>query len=285
MLPKTWHSIHAPITSCVLEKHDLPLLYDILNDKQLEVAQEIEQLIIKAPTESDEQFERRRSGIRDAFVTLVSITAHDGKTIHGRSRDIFSNSLMPERIRSVLFSTSNALKSLGITPSNQASLLLDFGRPPFVNMGVIPSAPTLNESNYDIEGKTEAWVTSLDVRLRNFFVERATMRGWIHRRGTYDLLLISVGLMGALWSSARLAPLVAFSNAPPIVMNGTYVYAFFLGLYLFRGLFDYTRWVFPLVEMKGARKDWAARQRAFWWFLVAGLILAALYDALKQAVL
>src|SRR5438445_10555242 len=106
-----YHSVNLPIRGCILEEADFARLFDIINEKQIEAAAQLDPLITKSPAEPDDQFEQRRTNIRKAFVTTVSITSPTGETVHGNSREVFSGSLMPDRIRCVLFNTASALKS------------------------------------------------------------------------------------------------------------------------------------------------------------------------------
>ena len=277
----TYHNARSPIRACALEEGDLARLFDLINEKQGEIEAEVLPLIVKQPTETDEQFASRRLTVKNSFTTLVSIIGANGKTLTGNSRDIFDSPLLPERIVSVLFNTANSLKSIGITPPNHAALLLDFGRPPLLNFGVMPSAPTPNESNFVAEGKSEPWVTSMEARLRQFFSDRATARGWIHKKGTYDVLLLLVGLPCAIWFSARIGAHINNYVSVPILSAIVYGYLFLSAVYLFRLVFDYSRWVFPLVELKGRLRDITAQQRGALWLVLLGVLGAAIWDVIK----
>lgn len=284
--PTIWfrYEARSPIRACALDGSDFARLFDIINEKQVDIKNEIYPLIVRQPNETEADFQTRQKKISDAcLTTVVSITGANGKTVHGNARDIFQNPLLPERIMSVLFATATTLKTINITPPNQASLFLDFGRPPVLNFGVMPSAPTLNQSNYVIEGSSEAWVTSFDSRLRQFFEERSTLRGWIHQRGIYDVLVLLVGLPGSMWVSGRLGPFFYDGKTASILISIIYGYFFFASLSLFRLLFDYGRWLFPLIELRGHLRDRTTEQRALWWLCISTLALAAAYDVLKRA--
>lgn len=270
------YAIRAPISACLIQQEDLKRLYDIISEKQQEEATKILGLLVKQVSETDAQFEQRKVNVRNVYVTLVTINAPNGEAVTGNTRAVFDSASVPERIVSVLIDTANGPKSLGITPPNWASLFLDFRRPPLLNYGVVPSAPTPNESNYQINATAEAWATALDARIRDFFKQRATARGWLHKQGCYDGLLMFLGLPFTLWATYRAGPWFITGTMPTAIITAIYVYLFFVLLNLFRTLFSYTRWVFPLVELVGIGKNSTQGHRVFWFTIVSSLVIAVL---------
>ena len=73
-----------------------------------------------------------------------------------------------------------------------------------------------------------------------------------------------------------------FGGLSVFVQNGAYVCLFFLMLNVFKILFDYARWIFPIVEYKSST-DTVRKHR----YILGGLIIAVfgnfLYDLLKIA--
>jgi hypothetical protein len=170
---------------------------------------------------------------------------------------------------------------LKFTPNDRASLLLDFSRPSLLNFGSQPSSPTPNNSNWFVTGETESWSTSLGARLKEFFGERATQIDWLHRDGTYDALLLVLGLPLSLWGSYRLGHGVTTKlNLPFVITTAVYVYTLVLSLNVFRALFSYARWVFPKIELE-SKKSAAGQHRALWTTLVIGVIVCAIWDGIK----
>lgn len=276
------YTIGSPILACLLVRDDLKRLFDIIDEKRKEEAQQILTALTKLPTEDDDQFEARKKRVRDALVTLVSITAPDGEMVTGNTRDFFDSVAIPERVQSVVIDTSNAPKAaLNFAPTNNVSVFLDFSRPPLLNFGVIASAPTPNASNYKIVASAEPWATSLNARLHGFFSERKTACGWLHKSGCYDALLIFFGVPLALWASYRVGAEFVAPTMPNVLVTAIYVYLFFLLLNLFRALFSYTRWVFPLVELRSPRATWSQRHRVFWAAVMLGVVGSFVWDAVK----
>lgn len=272
----------APITACRLNRNDLKLLYRLVNEKQIEHGNQVVSRLVQSDGETPEQFARRHVYVKNAFITTVSITGANGHVVTGHGETIFDSSLVPERISSILYDTSFSPNAqLQYRPSDRASVLLDFSRPPLINFAAQPSAPTPNNSNWLVSAETESWSTSLSTRLSDFFSERKTLVDWLHRPATYDLLLLVAGFPLSLWGAYRVGDLIIVGKSLPFVLNtAVYVYAFFVSANVFRALFSYSRWVFPKIELESSKSP-ALRHRALWYTLVIGVLVSALWDAIK----
>ena len=71
-----------------------------------------------------------------------------------------------------------------------------------------------------------------------------------------------------------------FGGFSVFVQNGAHVFLFFLMLNLFKMLFDYARWIFPIVEYKGST-DTVRKHRYILGCLVIAVFGNFLYDLLK----
>ncbi|HXJ95267.1 MAG TPA: hypothetical protein VMT20_20695 [Terriglobia bacterium] len=157
---------------------------------------------------------------KNAFITTVVITGSNGEVVTGQGEVFFDTTILPERIESIVYDTSivpNAV--LKITPTDRASFLLDFSRPPLLDFRTQPSAPTPNNSNWFVIGETESWSTSLSTRLREFFAERATGVSWLHAAATYDGLLLVLGFPLAFWGAFRLGNLLTTGKSFPSAVS------------------------------------------------------------------
>lgn len=103
----------------------------------------------------------------------------------------------------------------------------------------------------------------------------------------YDLLLFLVGIPFAFWMAYKLSGQIdsVFGGFSVFVQNGAYVFLFFLMLQVFRMLFHYARWIFPIVEYRGSN-DAARKHRYILLSLVGGGLIGvfgnSLYDLLKK---
>ena len=68
-----------------------------------------------------------------------------------------------------------------------------------------------------------------------------------------------------------------------MVSIGLYVYLFFAGLFIFRAVFTYSRWVFPKVEIQTEASP-PLRHRAAWLAIMVAVFGAAIWDAIKALI-
>lgn len=273
----------SPITACKLRgRDDLKRLYRILNQKQVEHGERVIGRFFKTENETEGQFQERCTAARNAFVTTVRVTAENGEVVTGHGEGFFDSQLMPEAIASITLDTGfSPTAILKYTPTDRATIFLDFSKPPLLDLSGQPSAPTPNNSNFFISAETEAWFTSLRSRLSEFLAQRPTSLGWIHKKGMYDALLLLVGLPMALWGSFRLGGSVMGSRPSPSGISTIfYVYLFFLLISCFRALFSYSRWAFPRVEIEDENSV-VGRHRAILSAIVLGILGSAVWDAIK----
>jgi hypothetical protein len=108
----------------------------------------------------------------------------------------------------------------------------------------------------------------------------------VHQHSVYDVLLWFLGFPIGFWACFKLAPLVAKAEASSSSFVGAaiYVYIFVVALFLFRALFHYFRWVFPIVEYKHERSR-ALAHRAVLSALSIGLVGAVIYDVVRTVAL
>jgi len=163
---------------------------------------------------------------------------------------------------------------------NRVTLMLDFSRPAILDFTKLPTYATPNTSNFQIVAALEPWFTTLNTRLTQLFEDRRTGFNWLHQQGVYDIFLFLVGLPFALWLDYRCEPLIDQLKVPTVLASGLYVYAFIAALFLFRGIFDYSRWVFPKIEMQTNASP-PLRHRAVWLAIMIAVFGGAIWDALK----
>lgn len=283
--PEEWRnfSTRYPLTACRLKHDSLKLLYRILNERQKEYRDRILAVEPQRQNETDEAFRERKASASNAFVASVTITAENGEMLTGNREEIFDDVNFPTRIRSIFYSTQSVPQGvLNHVPQDRVVLFLDFSQPPMLDFGRLPTLPTPNESNFEINAINESWFAATKARLVGFFDERRSGYNWIHRAGVYDILLFMLGLPVAVWSCARLqtiAPQIDSLDTIPKAL--VYSYAFLLSLIIFRVLFSYSRWVFPKIEIDSDAKRSPLRHRAAWAVIIVGVFLPALYDLVK----
>jgi hypothetical protein len=180
----------------------------------------------------------------------------------------------------VFYTTIAGPNAVGVILQNKATLLLDFSRPTVLDFTKLPTFATANASNFEISAASEEWFTTLNTRLTQLFDERRTGFNWLHQQGIYDLLLFIVGLPFALWIDYRFSPSIDKLALPSVLSAGVYVYLFFAGLFIFRGIFTYSRWVFPKIEIQSETSP-PLRHRVVWLGIMIAVFGAAIWDAVK----
>jgi hypothetical protein len=274
----------APIKACRLRRDDLSRLYRIINDRQIEYGQMfVDQVLAQQPTESPEQFHERRTRVANAFVTTVNVTGSNNEVVSGSGEHFLASDNIPDNILTVFYTTIAEPNAVGIARDflqNRATLLLDFSRPTILDFTKLPTFATPNNSHYEISAASEAWFTTLNTRLTQLFEERRTGFNWLHQPGVYDLLLFIVGLPFALWIDYRFSPSIDSLKLPTVLSSGLYVYLFLAGLFIFRGIFTYSRWVFPKIEIPSEASQ-PLRHRTVWAAIMVAVFGGAVWDAIK----
>lgn len=283
--PKDWRNFttRVPIAACRLKRDGLKRLYRILDERQREYRDKILRGLSQMPEESPEEFRLRRNRVSEAFVVSVTISAESGELLNGNREEIFDDTNFPTKLRSVFYSTQSVPRAvLNHIPQDRISVFLDFSQPPLLDLGRLPTLPTLNESNFEIDSDTESWFVTTKAKLATFFDERRVDYDWIHRAGMYDILLFTAGMPFAVWACVKLEaafPKVDSLNVVPRSL--AYAYTFMIALILFRAMFSYSRWVFPKIEIESEVRRAPFRHRTAWAVVVSGLALPALYDVAK----
>lgn len=99
----------------------------------------------------------------------------------------------------------------------------------------------------------------------------------------YDLMLYAAGFPFAFYGVSKLGKYaeVLLSGTRNIVLYAAYIYIFLVCLVLFRLMFNYTKWVWPTVELSSPN-DASVKQRATWGVIVLGIITSMVWDGIKS---
>jgi hypothetical protein len=284
-VPEAWrnHSTKHPIAASRLRPGDLKRLYKLINDKQIEYRDKFMTFFQLQPNETEDVFDARKKRVYNSFITSMTVHTTTDVMFHGNNESFVEEVNLPDRIRSILFSTSSVPRAiLGFDPACRIVLFLDFTTPPLLDFNRLPTLPTPNESNFEIQADNHSWFAASNAVLTEFFDTRKTGLDWLHRAATYDILLIFVGLPISIWAVYRLGQVLERApKMPSIVSSAIYIYAFFFSLNIFRMLFSYSRWVFPKVELETRSSSSPLRHRSAWLAIMGPLVVAFLYDVAK----
>lgn len=275
------------ITACTFSKEDLKTLCEILQESSHEAAKE--EISHYAPLDkSDEQIILDKLLLQSGFELKVTVQGIDDQRVFGTISDVFNSPRFPVKVKSLFIDSAQFLRDLhNWLPRNHFQLLLDFTKPELSNLSLSPSISTPNESYIFATGLNSDWVNGVFHKVTDFIEERKTRRRFLHWHSVYDLLLFLVGIPFAFWMAYKLSGIIdsVFGDFSVFVQNGAYVLLFFFMLHVFKLLFHYARWIFPIVEYRGA-KDAARKHRYFLLTLIGGGLIGvfgnSLYDLFKK---
>ena len=275
------------ITACAFTKEDLKTLCEVLQESSHAAA--AEEVINYAPlNRSQEQILADRESLKLGFELKVTVRGADDKVLFGAIPAVFNSPRFPDKVETLYINSESDLRNLyNWSPRNRFELFLDFTKPEFFNLSLSPSISTPNESNILVTGLNSDWVSGVYRKVTDFTKKKRTRRGFFHKHSIYDLLLLPLGFPFAFWMAYKLSGLIndMFSGFSVFVQNGAYVCLFFFTLLLFRLLFSYARWTFPIMEYRGTT-DAARKHRYILGIIIVGgctgVFGNSLYDLLKK---
>ena len=273
------------ITACAFSKADLQALCEKLQESSYEAADE--EISHYNPIDrSPEQIRADKESLRLGFELQVAVRGIDDKVVDGTIPVVFNSPRFPDKVKSLYINSELNLRNLyNWFPRNRFELLLDFAKPGF-NLSLSPSGSTPNGSNILVSGRNETWVNGVYHAVMEFVKNRKTRRKFFHRHSVYDLLLACVSLPFAFSIAAKLSGVInsLFGQHSGILKSAAYVYVFYVLLLLFRILFDYARWIFPIVEYKESTNT-AQKHRAILTIIALGILGNFIYDVIKLLLL
>ena len=270
------------ITACTFSKSDLQALCEILQE-WCDKASEEEIKHYNPLGRTPEQIRADIESLQEAFKIKVTVQGVDDERVYGTIPAVFNSPRFPEKVKSLYINSELDLRNrYNWLPRNRFELFLDFNKPEFFNLSLSPSGSTLNASNISVSGLDSTWVHGVYSEITNFIKKKETRRRFLHRHSVYDLLLICIGFPFAFSIVSTLSGLIhrLFGEYPGILKSAAYVYVFYFSWILFRILFDYARWIFPIVEYTESPGT-AQKHRAILMTLVLGVLGKLIYDVIK----
>lgn len=270
------------IASLSVNKGELKRIFTTLQERSYAAA-EIEISKFEKGTQSDDDYEKNKNAIRGGFELKLTIVGVNGKELFGNINDLFDSPNFPEEIKSIYVNSEGPLKAIyNYHPQNSFEVFMDFSKPNLFNLSFQPSQETPNESNIKVQGYDSTWTHGVFSEFTKFIDDLPSKFAWIHKHSVYDFLVWIAGLPLGFWFAYRLSEILnrMFGSFSMFVLNAAYVYIFFATLILFRMLFHYARWIFPLVEYKHPRNR-ALKHRITLVTITLGLIAGLIHDVVK----
>ena len=239
--------------------------------------------LVKPEDMSEEDFTKRNQLLKDdAFRITVSIIGFDGQTAYRESEDIFDSNNLPLPIKTVFFTNENSYKrhSNGEEPENRFSLWVSFDKPPLFDPNPLVSAPTPNLSKVRIWAKDVGYFRAAQNIVSNKIRSDKKWYSFIHEKFAYDIGLWFIWLPYALyWVTIYLDYFFPSDGIHASFRIGFYIYGLGSSLLIYRALFGYMKWAFP-VNILEENKDPATRHRLMLGAIVLSLVVSGVQSVL-----
>jgi hypothetical protein len=275
----------SAITGYSFTLADIKKIYTELDAVSKTEGEHIIAALTKPDDRSDDDWQQYIDNVRArAFRLTVTIVGEGEARAFGDKSDIFDDKNLPMPIKTIFFTNVNAFKweANGNSPPNEFSLLIDFSKPPLFDTNPLISDPTRNPSNVEITARDIWYFRAVSAIVNDEIRHNKLWYHVIHEKFSYDIglwilaipysLLMVHKLMNYL--STRLA---AYSDLEiPL-----YIYSLVLSLMIYRLLFMYLKWAFP-VNVLGDNNDRSTRHRVTIISIVGGLIVAFIKSNLSS---
>ncbi len=161
---------------------------------------------------------------------------------------------------------------------NGFQLWIDFDKPPLFDPNPLVGQPTVNTSNAKLRARDITYFRAT----QNVFNTLANKhRHWysaIHDKFAYDIGLWLIGAPYILYMVTVYCDRFLPSSGPHSSFRvGFYIYGIGVGLMLYRLLYSYLRWAFPVNVLK-ENKDTATKHRTFFAAIVTAMKAAGTSD-------
>ena len=242
---------------------------------------EVNQLLDSGPYDEERhvQLDLQRE---QAFRISVTIFGRDGESLFGYGTEPFDSPNRSTPIESIFITNNIAYQhQTGRNPLNSFTLHLDFSTPPLVDNNNPVSNPTPNFSNFTVEGDRDAWVASIYQAVMDVLSKKSNGRNFMHAAFVYDIGLGLLSLPVSIYLCWRFSGFVEayLGVLSPFIATAAYIYVVFLVLSVYRILFGYTKWAFPIVELTD-NENRSKVHRRFWFGILISLFTSAIYDLL-----
>ena len=263
------------IPASEFSRNDLCRLFDQLEAKVQEEANNRVLNLVKPIDTSDADFNSFKQSVRDAYKLSVALRSKDGETFAGTARNVIESVPSDTKISTIdldCFSTFQA--RFNVVPKNWFRVHLDFTKPPIFDFTNPVSQPTPNASVFEIVGEDDTWVRAVYDQLHTFFFSKKKGRNWLHARNIYDLFLLIAVIPIIIFILLNLSKVnqARFLDTPFLLDVAVIAYAFLLLVTAYRFSFAYTKWIFPLLELSDIGPRVSRGHRNFWYLLVTGIL-------------
>lgn len=266
-----------------IDKSQVTKLLQVLKER-CSSACDLELASLQQLDHSDEDFEKLKKTIKEAFAVRMTANSTEGQQLIGAIDDIIDSPNFPDNISSLYIASDSVLQgAYNYTPRNFFQIFFDFSKPKLLDFSLLPSQATPNGSTITVSGYDATWANGVFNELDSFVKKNPSSMNWIHKNGIYDLLVWLVGLPLGFWLCYKLSCFIGrlFGSFSIFVQSAAYVYVFIGVLFGFRLLFHYARGVFPIVEFRNPRSKELAHRVALG-AIVLSIVSSVIWDICKS---
>jgi len=270
------------VVTCSLNKDELHRLVQLLQERA-NTAAEHEVAKFEQRQQTDEEYAANIQTLSESFSLRVTVVGANGQELYGTIDEVFNSPNFPEQVKSFYVNSDAILKAAhNYYPRNSFEVFLDFSKPEVFDFSFLPSQRTPNESNFIVQGYEATWANGVFNEIRNFIKEKSAPLYFIHKHSIYDILLWILGFPFAFWVAYRCSGWidVELKDLSVFVRNALYIYVAVAALVIFRIIFHYMRWIFPILEYRASTNK-AIAHRALLAALGIGIFGSFLYDLIK----
>lgn len=271
-----------PLRGCALSREDLLQLYQLLQSL-VDEAGDLEVLDYQVGEgQTDVQLQETKDLVKDMFKVFVRIETEKGATTSQASEDVFTKPDMPVKVSRIEFDGGFIFRErVKQNPRNQVYVLLDFRNIISPTISVQPAQATPNDSQFVLAGEDDKWVRAAHSKVEEFFENKIRKGMWVHNAGTYDLFLMTIGIIFVAWVLNFFVPHIdnLFVGLSKIYSYASYIFVFLAALRFFMFMFDYARVMWPIMELKGANPV-AVGHRWIWAMILVTVIGGIIKDLL-----
>ncbi len=277
-----WWEDNIPIRGCQLSLPQIKAAYRELNTLTRKEGQQDVATVPKFDGETEDEFAERKNVLLDgAFRLTVSVVGFEGQTKYGETEQIFDSQNLPFPIKAVYFTNENSYKKYtnGNIPPNRFSVLLQFDKPPLFDFNSLTSEPTPNNSNVSIQACNSAYFHAIRDIANSKFKSKKKWYSFIHESFAYDVGLWFLALpYGLYWVTVYADYFLPNDGDHSSFRVAFYIYGMGISLVIYRALFGYLKWAFP-VNILEENKDRATRHRVALAAIVVGIFSSIVKSA------
>jgi hypothetical protein len=263
---------------------DLKGLFKLLQEINEEEANEQLSKLKKSPEQSGPDFEKFKKDLIELYKINIQIYCTDGTAYISRNESIFDTAQFSSTIKKIVFDNVMEYRiRFGYNPPYLIHVEFDFTKSSILDFSYSPSDSTFNSSMIELSGGRDTWLAGAHQRIKNFLRDKRRRIGWLHKTNVYDFFLWIIFLPLMLFNLFKVMSRYSFifSNVPSSYQTALYIYSFLFSIFLARIVFNYARWLFPIMELDAEPKRKDLSHRVFFGIIILSIISSAIYDLIK----